>query len=161
MATPAWIRNMLTQRGVRFEELHHPRAHSAQDMARCEHVSGHRVAKVVVVMADRNLIELVLPATRRVDLERVRVLVGARELRLATEAEMEAYFRDCEPGAVPPLRLRDNVPVVMDTMLDVDGDILFQAGTHEDAVRLRFDDWYRVVAPQVRLFSAPANVLAN
>jgi hypothetical protein len=41
---------------------------------------------------------------------------------------------------------------------DVEGDILFQAGTHSDAVRLNFRDWYEMVQPQVATFSEPAEL---
>ena len=59
-------------------------------------------------------------------------------------------------GAAPPLRHWPGVDVLMDRALEVEGDILFQAGTHADAVRLNFRDWYKLVRPQVASFSAPA-----
>jgi hypothetical protein len=46
----------------------------------------------------------------------------------------------------------------MDRSLNVEGDILFQAGTHSDAVRLSFRDWYELVNPQVATFSEPEEV---
>src|SRR5438874_10188133 len=98
MATATWVRNELDQRGVPYQELHHPDAYTAQEVAQREHVSGHRVAKVVCVMADGCPIELILPASRRVLLDRVRELLGAREVRLATEEELERCFPDCELG---------------------------------------------------------------
>jgi Ala-tRNA(Pro) deacylase len=147
---------MLTRRGIAFEETHHPLTYTAQDVAELEHISGHRVAKVVVIMADGKPVELVLPASRRVNLDRVRLILGVGSVRLATEDEMTAYFADCEVGAVPPLRHWDNVPVLMDRSLQVQGDILFQAGTHQDAVRLNFQEWYEMVEPQVASFSKPA-----
>lgn len=156
MATPEWVRKVLRLRGVRFEELHHSEVYTAQEVAHLEHISGHRVAKVVVVMADGRPVELVLPATRQVRLDRVRALLGAAELRLATEKEMAKFFTDCEVGAVPPLRHWQGVDVLMDQSLEVEGDILFQAGTHADAVRLNFHDWYALVRPQVASFSEPA-----
>jgi Ala-tRNA(Pro) deacylase len=152
MATPLWIRKMLQQRGIAFEELHHPLVFTAQEVAQCEHVSGHRVAKVVVVIADGLPVELILPATRHVDLERVRAILGVRRIRLATEQEMEMDFNDCEVGAIPALRHWKDVQVLMDRSLAVEGDIIFQAGTHEDAVRLNFRDWYEMVKPQVATF---------
>jgi Ala-tRNA(Pro) deacylase len=156
MATPEWVRKVLRLRGVLFEELHHPQAFTAQEVAHLEHFSGHRVAKVVVVLADGRPVELVLPAARQVRLDRVRVLLGAEEVRLATEEEMAKFFTDCEVGAVPPLRHWPGVDVLMDRALEVEGDILFQAGTHADAVRLNFRDWYAMVRPQVGSFSEPA-----
>jgi hypothetical protein len=44
----------------------------------------------------------------------------------------------------------------MDRSFNVDGEILFQAGTHEDAVRLNFRDWYEIVHPRVATFASPA-----
>jgi Ala-tRNA(Pro) deacylase len=158
MATPLWIRKMLQLRGIPFEELHHFEVYTAQEVAQREHFSGHRVAKVVVVMADGHPLELVLPASRQVDLDRVRTELHAHEIRLATEPEMEKYFTDCEVGAIPALRHWKDVDVLMDRSLNVEGKILFQAGTHADAVRLNFRDWYEMVNPQVATFSEPENV---
>ena len=156
MATPEWVRKVLRLRRVPFEELHHREAFTAQEVAHQEHISGHRVAKVVVVLADGRPVELVLPAARQVRLDRVRAVLGAEGVRLATEEEMAKCFTDCEVGAVPPLRHWPGVDVLMDRSLEVEGDILFQAGTHADAVRLNFRDWYAVVRPQVESFSEPA-----
>jgi Ala-tRNA(Pro) deacylase len=158
MATPFWIRTMLELRGIRFEELHHPDVYTPQEVAQREHFSGHRVAKVVVVMVDGQPVELILPASRRVVLERVRTVLNADNVRLATEDEMANYFTDCERGAIPALRQIKNVDVLMDRALKVEGDILFQAGTHQDAVRLNFRDWYEMVNPQVATFSEPAEL---
>src|SRR3954451_25473687 len=103
MATATWIRDELDRRGLAYEERQHPEAYTAQQVAQYEHVSGHRVAKVVCVMADDRPVELVLPASRRVMLDWVRELLGARDLRLATEQEMQECFADCELGAIPAM----------------------------------------------------------
>lgn len=153
--SPSWIRRMLDRRGIRYQELRHAEAFTAQELAEREHFSGHRVAKVVVVLADGRPVELVLPATRRVSLALVRKLLDAEDVRLATEDEMAQFFGGCEVGAMPALRPGKEVPVLMDRSLKVEGDILFQAGTHRDAVRLDFQDWFELVRPQVASFAAP------
>lgn len=155
MATPIWIRKMLALRRIPFEELHHHEAFTAQTVAKCEHMSGHRVAKVVVVMIDGHPVELILPASRHVVLEKVRQALNAQQARLATEEEMKTFFTDCETGAIPALRHWKDVPVLMDLSMKVEGNILFQAGTHCDAVRLSFRDWFELVNPQVVTFSEP------
>ncbi len=96
MATAAWIKTMLDKRGVAYEERHHRPAFTAQEVAQSEHVSGHQLAKVVIVMADGRPVELVLPATRRVALERLRKLLQADRVCLASEAEMDQIFTDCD-----------------------------------------------------------------
>ena len=52
MATATWIKHELDGRGLDYEELHHEDAFTAQALAQQEHVSGHQVAKVVLVLAD-------------------------------------------------------------------------------------------------------------
>jgi Ala-tRNA(Pro) deacylase len=130
--------------------------YTAQEVAQREHFSGHRLAKVVVVMADDRPVELILPASRQVNLDLVATVLHAHKVRLATEEEMQKFFTDCEVGAIPPLRHWKDVDVLMDRTLAPEGDILFQAGTHADAVRLNFADWYELVQPQVASFSKPA-----
>jgi Ala-tRNA(Pro) deacylase len=156
MTMPIWMKDALDQGGMRYEERHHRAAYTAQEVAAAEHVSGHRLAKVVVAMADGRPVELVLPASRRVDLARLRQALGAGEVRLASEAEIEKIFPDCEVGAIPPLGHCREVPVLMDPALKVEGDIIMQAGTHEDAVRVRYEDWFALVHPRVASFTAEA-----
>jgi Ala-tRNA(Pro) deacylase len=153
MATFAWIKNMLKERGVAFEELRHRPALTAQEVAQSEHVSGHRLAKVVVAIADGRPVELILPASRRVVLDRVRELLAASAIRLASEAEMDRIFTDCETGAIPPLRHWKDVTVLMDASMSHAKDLVFQAGTHEDAIRLKFEVWLALVSPRVESFA--------
>jgi Ala-tRNA(Pro) deacylase len=156
MNAPGWIREALKECGQIYQETHHPAAYTAQDVAREEHVSGHQVAKVVVVMVDGKPVELVLPASRKVLLESVRKLLGARTARLATEAEIKEIFSDCEVGALPPLRHGEDVPILMDRTMKAPGGILFQAGTHRDAIRMGFRDWFHMVKPREASFTTPA-----
>jgi Ala-tRNA(Pro) deacylase len=156
MATATWVREELDRKGVAYEELHHNDAFTAQELAQREHVSGHRVAKVVGILADGRPKELVLPASRRVMLDRIRQLLGANEVRLASEDELERYFPDCELGAIPALRHWRDVDVIMDGHLNNAGNILILGGTHCDAIRMRFDDWFEMVNPRVEMFSEPS-----
>jgi Ala-tRNA(Pro) deacylase len=155
MAVPSWIMTMLDKRGVAYQVLHHRAAFTAQEVAQTEGVSGHRLAKVVVVLADGKPVELVLPASRRVALGRVQKLLGADAVRMASESEMDKIFTDCETGAIPPLRHWQDVAVLMDGTLSSSEDLLFQAGTHEDAIRLKFQDWFALVNPRVEFFAEP------
>jgi Ala-tRNA(Pro) deacylase len=155
MATATWIKNELEQRGVPFAELQHPEAYTAQRVAQREHVSGHHLAKVVVIMADGRPIELILPASRRVVLDRVREILGTRDVRLASEAEIEKHFPDCEVGALPAWRHWPGVEILMDSSLRTTGEIVLQAGTHRDAVQMKFTDWFAIVQPRVEMFSEP------
>jgi Ala-tRNA(Pro) deacylase len=155
MATATWVREELERKGFAYEELHHTEAWTAQELAQREHISGHRVAKVVGVLADGQPVELILPASRRVLLDRVRQLLGAMEVRLATEQELQQLFPDCEVGAIPALRHWQGAQVIMDGNLVGAGNIIILGGTHRDAIRMKFDDWFDLVNPRVEEFSEP------
>lgn len=155
MASVGWVKGLLEAKGLPYQERHHPEVFTAQEVAAEEHVSGHRLAKVVIVMADGRPVELIVPASRRVMLERVREVLRADAVRLATEDEMQDRFPDCEIGAIPPLRQRDDIEVLMDATLWVDGDLAFQAGTHRDLIAMRFADWIALVKPRVEFFTEP------
>jgi Ala-tRNA(Pro) deacylase len=155
MATATWIREDLERSGVAYEELHHQDAYTAQQVAQREHISGRHVAKVVGVMVDDRPVEVVLPASRRVNLDRVKEVLGAQHARLASETELEQFFTDCEVGAIPALRHWRGVEVVMDAYLG-GRDVFILGGTHRDVLRVRFDDWFKMVNPRVEWLSDPA-----
>ena len=161
MATATWIKDLLEQRGVAFEEMHHREVFTAQEVAQSDHVSGHRVAKVVVILADDRPVELVLPASRRVVLGKVQRMLGARQVMLASEAEMNWIFDDVETGAIPALRHWNGVEVIMDESLRTNGEIVLQGGTHQDTVQLGFNDWYQMVQPRIGFFSEPENTQSS
>jgi CheY-like chemotaxis protein len=156
MAIPRWLTQILIHYGTPFEEHHHPPVYSALELAEAEHTTGWRVAKIVFLAGQERPIGIVLPAAARLDLPRVQSVLGIPDLRLATEPEIATWFKGCQPGAVPPLRLRGDERILMDRSLAHLGKILFAAGTPEDAITVRFRDWYRAVRPGVGRFAVPA-----
>jgi len=153
MSVPLWLTRILNHYNVPFAIHQHPPVQSASHLAHAEHISGRRVAKSVFLLAGKQLITVVLPASARVDVGRVQKVLGVNDLRMATEAEIAARFKGCAPGAVPPLRLRADQVLLMDRALANLQSITFAAGTHEDALSMRFRDWYRMVHPGVGRFA--------
>jgi Ala-tRNA(Pro) deacylase len=50
------LEDYLRENGVPFEVQHHPRAITAQEVAATEHVPGMMLAKVVMVLADGEMV---------------------------------------------------------------------------------------------------------
>jgi CheY-like chemotaxis protein/prolyl-tRNA editing enzyme YbaK/EbsC (Cys-tRNA(Pro) deacylase) len=157
MSVPQWLQRLLAYYGVPYREHVHPPVFSASHLAHVEHVTGRRVAKVVFLNAQNHPVMVVLPAVARVDVERVRSVLGEPELRLATEAEIAGWFKGCGPGCVPPFRLRSDLRILFDRDLAHLGEIVLPAGAPEVSIAVRFRDWYRAVRPGVgRFATAPA-----
>lgn len=138
--------------GTPFETIRHHMAYTAQEEAAEVGVPGRMVAKVVMVVADGKLTMLVLPATLDVDLERARLVLHAQELHLAKEKEFAELFPDCDVGAMPPFGNLYDLAVYVDRALAQESQIVFDAGTHGEAIRLNYQDYARLVNPRVARF---------
>jgi Ala-tRNA(Pro) deacylase len=143
------LQDHLATNGVAFELEQHRVAYTAQDLAAAEHVSGKRVAKVVVVMAGGDPAMLVLPASSQVDLGRVAAEFGTEDIRLAKEDEFAGLFEDCEVGAMPPFGSLYSMPVWVDQSITKAPEITFPAGSHRESMRIRYSDFERLENPRV------------
>jgi Ala-tRNA(Pro) deacylase len=158
MAIPASISSYLDQKGVRYSVIEHPIAYTAQEEAAVTHVPGREWAKVVVCIVDNQPTFAVLPADHLVDFNRLRDACGGDVVRLATEAELRPLYTDCEVGAMPPLGPLYKQPVLVDRSLTSDPEIVFNAGSHHEAIRMRYRDFEALVNPTVADFGIPPGV---
>lgn len=143
------IAQYLRSHGVSYSVIHHRPAHGASREAAAAHVPGRQWAKAVACLADGSPVLAVVPAHYRVDLATLRDLVGAQQLRLATESEMARIYEGCELGAMPPLGPLYDQQVIVDERTAANDEIAFSAGSHRDAIRMRYTDFAALVHPTV------------
>lgn len=146
------IDEFLTSRQVPFTRLPHRPAYTANRVAQTLHVPGQEMAKSVLVRTPHGHVLAVLPATHRVDLDRLRLDLDEREAELATESEMEQLFQDCERGAIPPFGSLYQLTTVVDESLTADDEIVFESQNHEEAIRMAYRDYEAVEHPRVGHF---------
>jgi len=143
------LHQFLEQQHVSFETIPHRIAYSAQQTAAAAHVPGHEFAKAVIVDIDGRLAMVVQTASRMVPLGRVRSATGARDVHLVNEREFEERFPDCELGAMPPFGNLYGMDTYVTEALARDDGIVFNAGSHSELIRLRYEDFDRLVRPTV------------
>lgn len=146
----------LQRENVPFRQTTHATAYTAQGLAQIEHLPGRLVAKVVVAKGNHGACLLVLPATRKVDLQRAAKAIGMSHLELAKEEEIAALFPDCEVGAMPPFGNLYQLPVYVDQSLAGDPEITFPAGSHRVTLTVTYADFARLVRPVVARFAHDA-----
>ena len=154
------LRENLDRHHVKYVTVSHSRAYTAQDIAARAHISGKEIAKTVILNVDGGLIMAVLPATHHVDLASVKAAMGARAVRLATEAEFQDSFPACETGAMPPFGNLYGMPVFVDESLLSSPEIAFNNCSHAELLRISYDDFSRLVGPTVFKFSVSARAAA-
>jgi Ala-tRNA(Pro) deacylase len=146
------LKDYLDREHVRYEILQHPEAYRVVTIAHAFHAPEREMAKVVIVKVDGRFVMTVLPASWNVDLHRLRELFATQHVRLATEDEIKDLFQDCDLGSMPPFGNLYGLEVYVDRSLAEDEQIVFQGGTHSEAVRMRYTDFAALVLPVVAEF---------
>lgn len=150
----------LEAKNVPYEVLTHPHAVGARELAHTLDVPCERIAKTVLLRADRGFayILAVLPGDRRVDLEKVsRALAGAR-LELASEEEIDLHCPDCAPGVLPPFGSAYDMETLVDASLICDGNIVFPGNNRMEAIRMKYDDYAAIEHPLVAHFAVDDHI---
>lgn len=146
------LREFLDSNAVSYRTEAHEPTVDASRTAQAAHVRGREFAKTVIVKADGRLFMTVLPSTDRVDVDQLKQALGAKDLELADEDEINAAFPDCEIGAMPPFGNLYNMDVFVSEHLREDDHIVFNAGSHSEVMRMSYQDYDRLVHPQVLHF---------
>lgn len=143
------LEDYLRENGVPFATSRHPPAFTAQEIAAEAHIRGHELAKSVMVVLDDHLVMVVLPATERLNLGRLRQTTGATEARLASEWEFMHRFPECETGTMPPFGNLYGLRVLVAESLTEEEFIAFNAGSHTELMTLAYRDFARLARPEV------------
>ena len=152
------LKEYLDEKGVEYTVMTHKPAYTAQEVAAAQGVTGWQVAKTVVLNCDGEHILIVLQAPAMVDISRIKEILVCEKVALASEDEMESIFPGVELGAESPLGNLYNLPVYVDKGLSQMSEIVFNAGTHTETVRMKYDDFARLVDPRVIEISKAAKV---
>jgi len=143
------LQEYLEKNRASYERIAHRRAITAQEIAAAAHVPGDELAKTVVVRIDGRMALVMLPASRRLNLERLRDVAGARRVELVDEDEFTDRFPDCETGAMPPFGNLYGMEVYESDTLAAAPSIAFNGGSHDELVRLREKTFEALVHPRI------------
>jgi Ala-tRNA(Pro) deacylase len=137
VAAMSLVTEHLERLGCAFEVIPHRQAYTSIDEARALGVDAGEVLKTLALRTAGGYALLVIPASRRLDLDLAREAVGDSRARLATEEELVRDFAGYELGALPPLAGLVDAEVVVDPEVLGHDSVVFAAGTQTESVRLR------------------------
>ena len=147
------LKQMLDQHGIKYISINHSPAYTARETAASTFVPSREFAKTVIVDLDGEKVMAVLSASRHVDLEALKKLAQANAVRLATEDEFREMFADCELGAMPPFGSLYGTRVFVDEMVTEVDDLCFNAGSHEQILRMKYLDYLKLEQPVIGAFA--------
>lgn len=152
MATPK-LRNFLDEQHVPYTTMGHSETFTAQETAEVAHIRGQNLAKTVMVKIDGQLAMAVLPATDKVDFFRLQEITDSVICTLAREDDFADVFPDCEVGAMPPFGNLWDMDVYVASDFVGKDEIVFNAGSHLELMKMSFTDYEKLVHPHIETFS--------
>ena len=147
MGMAATLQDYLESRKVAYEVIEHPRADSSLRTAEAAHIPGDQLAKSILLGDDSSYLLAVIPATHRLELDRLNQIL-ARSLEMIDEEEIASTFADCKVGAIPVVGEAYGVDAVLDATLSHEPDVYFESGDHEHLIHMRGED-FRVLMEHV------------
>jgi len=149
-----YIIDLLAQNGCWYETFQHEAVRTSLEAAeqRADYTlhQGAKaiIARVKVPNEGKRFVMLVFPADNKFDGAKVKRLLGAKDIRFATEAEVEEITDGVKPGGVPPFGNRFGLGVIADPSLFGNEKIVFNAG-RTTSIAMRSADYRRFVAPRI------------
>lgn len=139
----------LNEQHINYELLPHSRTLTAADEARAVGVDLEHVAKTLVLATGTGFVRAVLSASERIDLRKIRAVLGSGDVHLASEEVLAGAYPQFELGAVPPVGGPDHDLVLMDERLRDEESVVFEAGTHDQSVRIKTADLVSVAGARI------------
>lgn len=133
------VTKYLEKRHVGFTAIRHEETATAMNEAHALALPPWKVAKTVVLDVAGEHVIAVVPADRRIDLHRVRALLGDPHAHLADEAEIAKDFPQFELGAIPPITALTGSITLIDPDIARMESVVFAAGRQDESIRLAVD----------------------
>jgi Ala-tRNA(Pro) deacylase len=141
----------LDKAGAEYELLEHSHTETAAAEAEALGVDPGEVGKTLVLSAPDGNVRAVLPGSARLDVRKVRDVLGVtgKRVHLLSEEALTRDYKEFELGAVPPLGGKSRDRVLVDTRLAERDSIVVEAGSHDESVRITTADLIRLTEAQV------------
>jgi Ala-tRNA(Pro) deacylase len=148
------IIGLLEDRQMWYETFEHEAVRTSEEAAALRpSYSLRQGAKALIVRVKisgqgKQFLMLVMPADEKLDSGKAKKTLNAKDLRFATEAEVEDLTGGVMPGGVPPFGNLFGLQVVSDPSLFANEKIIFNAGRTR-SIAMKSADYRLLVSPTV------------
>ena len=149
------IVSLLKENNYWFESFEHEAVRTSEEAAKIR--TGYSLdqgAKAMIVRikrteSDKIFVMLVVPANLRFDERKVKDFFGAKDIRFASEEEVEKITGGVLPGGVPPFGNLFGLEIITDPKLLDNEKIIFNAGDKRFSIAMKSEDYVKLVRPQI------------
>ena len=135
MTIAGTINSWLNKHHVKYELVPHHNTATSHESALAAHVMDDHIAKAVILKDKKGYAMAIIPASDWLKLKSLQEETD-RTFELAEEEEAIKLFKDCQPGAIPPLGPAYGLETYLDDRLMTLANVFFEAGDHENLVQV-------------------------
>ncbi|MEA2088970.1 MAG: YbaK/EbsC family protein [Patescibacteria group bacterium] len=139
MAIPKKITNFLEKHNINYEILEHKTVYTAFDMAQTMKKKLSQIAKTLALKVDKKHILVVVPADRKVNFDKLKKLLKAKQIKIVKEIDMVKVFKT-KKGNLLPFGTFHKVPVFIDKTLLKTRIIIVSGGSYTESLKLKAMD---------------------
>lgn len=146
MAIPKKIINYLEKNKIKYEAIAHKTVYTAYDLAQTLKIKLQEITKTLIIKTDKGYAIVVLPASMMLDLAKLKKLLQAKKIEIAKEQVMKKIFK-VKPGTVVPFGSLHKTPVVLEKSLARTKQIIANAGSYTDSIKIKVGDFLKLEQP--------------
>jgi prolyl-tRNA editing enzyme YbaK/EbsC (Cys-tRNA(Pro) deacylase) len=148
MTIPANVRKHLEKNKVPHEVVSHKKVYTAFDLARTLDEKFEKIAKTLLVKADKRYVVVTIPAHYRLDMGKLKRFLKAKEVKIANEPTIKKIL-NFKPGALVPFATLHKLEAVFDKSLRKAKEVLVGAGSFTESLRMKVKDLEALEKPSV------------
>jgi len=146
------LKHFLDEKSVSYEFKEHEEVRTSEEAAKARGEDIRIGAKAMILKCDEKFVILVLSAAKKIDSKAVKRLLSCESLRFATPDEV-TQLTGCLPGGVPPFGNIFELELVVDKSVTENDFMAFNAGERTKSLKLRTEDYLRLLKPRIEEFS--------
>ncbi|MBN1502750.1 aspartate--tRNA ligase [Candidatus Woesearchaeota archaeon] len=145
------IRNLLIKDNIKYKEYHHKPVYTSEQAAKIRGTKLEQGAKALIFKTSKGYIMVVISAAKKIDSDKLKKILKVEKLQLANAKEVKK-ITGLSIGAMPPFGNLFDMKAYVDESLEKQKEIVFNAGSHTNSIKMKYKDWEKVVKPLVRDF---------
>jgi Ala-tRNA(Pro) deacylase len=147
------IKKLLDDAKVEYTHLTHDYVRTSEDAAKIRGTNIEDAAKALILKVQSKdstyyFIQAIVPANQRIDLKKLKQILESKNVSLASPDEV-LERTGCSVGSVPPFGKLFHIPMYMDESILKKDIIIFSAGTHNDSIQMKVEDYVTILEPKI------------
>src|SRR3989344_1883226 len=149
----------LKKANKKFDVLSHKTVYTAYDVAQTLKRSLKEIGKTLLVKADKAYVLVVVPASARIDFKKLKKALRAKNVAMVPEKVMVKVLK-VKPGALTAFGGLHKLEIIADRGLNKTKEIILQAGSFTDSVRMEVKDFLAMEQAKLASISGAAGYIA-